>query len=49
MYTYIHILYIYIYIYIYICKLVRVKKRTIIVKIFVYLGGIAFVSLQAYM
>ena len=51
-YIYIYIciyIYIYIYIYMYVCKLVRVKKRNIIVKIFVYLGGIVFVSLQAYM
>ena len=33
----------------YVCKLVRVKKRAIILKIFVYLGDLVFVSLQAYM
>ena len=40
----------YIHVYTYIrMKLVRVKKGAIIVKIFVYLGDLVFVSLQAYM
>ena len=40
----------YIHVYTYIrMKLVKVKKSAIIVKIFVYLGDLVFVSLQAYM